>query len=133
MKILRVFLLCVLTMSFASCGDDVYYMVENSNNDLCNKLWVANYTEDGTLYSYRLQFLSTGKGWEILSSPSPDGGTDTHTQEITWSWTDDSKECLKWTSYGTVTYLDNVWVRQHYLSGEIDGKQLVFVEDTYQH
>ena len=53
---------------------------------------------------------------------------------ITWRWTDASKECLQYTiPNGTVLYLDNVWVRDHYLSCEIDGRQVTFVEANYQH
>ncbi len=133
MNVWRVLLLCLLTLSFASCGDDVYYTLKNSDEDLCDKFWITSYEEGEVSCSYQLNFFSGGKGEERLSRPVSTG-TEVTYKEINWRWTDDSKECLQW-SYtdGSVRYLENVWVRQHYLSGELDGKQLVFVESGYQH
>lgn len=127
-------LACVLTLSFVSCGDDVYYTMKNSDEDLCDKRWVADYvTDDGLGGTYQLQFYKNGKGQEVTVTVVS-GGTSTVDKEINWHWTDDSKECLQWIyTDNSVKYLENVWVRQHYLSGELDGKQIVFVEAGYQH
>ena len=130
----RMLWVCIFVFTLSSCGDDVYYTLENNDNDLCNKLWITNYTTDeGLPGTYQLRFYSGGKGQEVVILPVT-GGTNTTDKEITWRWTDESKECLQWVyTDGTVRYMDNVWVRQHYLSGELDGEQLTFVEANYQH
>lgn len=134
MNALRVLLWCVLTLTFVSCGDDVYYTMENRDENLCNKLWITDFeTEQGETGTYQLRFYSGGKGQEVVITPV-NGGTNTVDREISWQWTDGSKECLQWLyADGTVNYFENVWVREHYLSGKLDGKELVFVEANYQH
>ena len=63
-----------------------------------------------------------------------DGGTNTFDRNITWRWTDSSKECLQLTyPDGTSRYLENVWVRDHYLSAAIEGRTVVFVDAEHQH
>ena len=42
----RMFWVCIFVFTLSSCGDDVYYTLENNDNDLCNKLWITNYTTD---------------------------------------------------------------------------------------
>jgi hypothetical protein len=33
----KILLLCVFTIGLASCGDDVYYTMQNSDDKLCGK------------------------------------------------------------------------------------------------
>lgn len=133
MNVLRILLVCVLSLTFASCGDDIY-LFENRDEDLCNKLWVTNYvTDEGYTATYQLRFFTNGKGQEIMVIPVS-GGTNTTDKEINWNWVDNSKECIQLIyTDSSVKYLENVWVRDHYLSVQSDGTQWTFVESTYQH
>lgn len=131
-----IFLCCFMaSLAFTSCGDDVYYITpENTDENLCNKLWITDYTaSDGSTGTYQLRFYTDGKGQEVTKTGGT-GDTFLHDREINWRWVDDSRECLQW-SYadGTVCYMDNVLVRQHYLTGEVDGQQMTFIEANYQH
>ena len=83
--------------------------------------------------TYQLRFFEEGDGQEITAW-QVDGGTNTFDRNITWRWTDSSKECLQLTyPDGTSRYLENVWVRDHYLSAQISGRMVVFVDANYQH
>lgn len=127
----------LLTLSLASCGDDIInYTMENTDEALCNKLWINNnyVDEAGTSGTHQLHFFNDGNGMERTIIPEDEGGSYTTERDITWRWTDASKECVQYAyPSGTVKYLDNVWVRDHYLSCEIDGRQVTFVEANYQH
>ena len=39
----KILLLCVFTIGLASCGDDVYYTMQNSDDKLCGKTWIEEY------------------------------------------------------------------------------------------
>ena len=102
---------------------------------LCGKLWIDDsyVSDDGFPGTYQLRFFEEGDGQEITAW-QVDGGTNTFDRNITWRWTDSSKECLQLTyPDGTSRYLENVWVRDHYLSAQISGRMVVFVDANYQH
>lgn len=130
----KILLLCIFTFSLASCGDDVYYTMQNSDDKLCGKKWVEDSETDGVVTSaYQLTFEKKGnRGYEISTSYTDDGKV-TYEKELAWSWTDDSKETLKLTFVdGKVKYFENVWVRDHYLSGILDGKDVTLVDINYK-
>lgn len=57
----KILLLCVFTIGLASCGDDVYYTMQNSDDKLCGKTWIEEYqteNKDGVevLCSHQLKF-----------------------------------------------------------------------------
>lgn len=135
-KKMSLFIISLWTLCLASCGDDIVnYTMENTDEALCGKLWIDdNYTTDeGLVGTYQLRFFDGGDGQEVTSW-QVDGGTNTFDRNITWRWTDSSKECLQLTyPDGTSRYLENVWVRDHYLSAEIEGRTVVFVDANYQH
>ena len=80
----KILLLCVFTIGLASCGDDVYYTMQNSDDKLCGKTWIEEYqteNKDGVevLCSHQLKFakaspvpmkrlhvLLLGNGWISL-------------------------------------------------------------------
>ena len=66
----KMWLLCVLALGFASCGDDVYYTMENDDNKLCDKTWIEEYnTEEGLLTTYQLRFFKdNNKGQEVSTT-----------------------------------------------------------------
>lgn len=137
LKNVRIWMIYLLTLSLTSCGDDIVnYTMENTDEALCNKLWIDNdyVNESGASGTYQLRFFSDGNGEERTIIPEGEGGSNTIERSITWKWTDASKECVQYAyPSGTVKYLDNVWVREHYLSCEMDGQPVTFVEANYQH
>ena len=43
LKNVRIWMICLLTLSLTSCGDDIVnYTMENTDEALCNKLWIDN-------------------------------------------------------------------------------------------
>lgn len=67
----KILLLCVFTIGLASCGDDVYYTMQNSDDKLCGKTWIEEYqteNKDGVevLCSHQLKFAKAdNSGQEI--------------------------------------------------------------------
>ena len=51
----------------------------------------------------------------------------TLTYTLSWEWIDQEMEGIK-LNYGAgkVHYFENVWVRQNYLSGKVDGVEVTF-------
>ena len=125
----------VLACTFASCGDDIYYTIDNTDEALCNKLWIEDHyvTSDGQEATYQLRFNTDGTGQE-LTSWAIGTGTNIIDRQISWRWTNDSKECIQLIyNDGSAQYLENVWVRDHYLSAEIDGLSLTFVDANHRY
>lgn len=50
----------------------------------------------------------------------------------TWKWIDNSREGLI-LNYGSgdVKIFENVWVREHYLSGKLDGEIMMLTASRY--
>ena len=43
----KILLLCAFVIGLASCGDDVYYTMENDDKKLCDRTWICLlYTSD---------------------------------------------------------------------------------------
>ena len=104
-----------------SCGDDIYYTtIQNSDEKLCGKDWTEKYeTEEGTC-TYQLWFENENNQMskEVIKIVN---GSETTTKErmFTWKWADNSKEALILIfPANEVKYFENVWVRDHYLSGK---------------
>lgn len=129
----KMWLLCLLTVVIASCGDDVYFTMQNSDDKLCERTWLENYESDGAVTgAYQLRFFKKdNKGQEVTTTYTTDGKV-TYDREFSWSWTDESREALKLTfADGKVKYFENVWVREHYLSGKIEGKVVMLTDASY--
>lgn len=134
LNFVKIFLLCLFSLSAVSCGDDVYYTMQNEDAKLCGKKWVEDTETDGNVASaYQLVFEMKGnRGYEISTTYTEDGKV-TYEKELTWNWTDDSKEALKLTFVdGKVKYFENVWVRDHYLSGILDGEYVILTDADYK-
>ena len=58
---------------------------------------------------------------------------ETTSRTFTWKWMDKSMEGLT-LNYGAgeIKYFDNVWVREHYLSGKLDGVVVMMVDANYK-
>lgn len=136
LKCVKFLLISFFVFGLTSCGDDItVYTMENTDEALCGKLWIDDTyeTAEGYTGTYQLRFFQGGEGEEITSW-QVDGGTNTFDRDITWRWTDDSRECLQLTyPDGTARFLENVWVRERYFSCLLDGHSYVFVDANYQH
>lgn len=113
-----------------SCGDD-YYTLKNDEQNLCDKLWIdQNYvTEDGYEGTYQLRFYQKDYKGQEITSYSEGGGTHTFDREFSWKWGDSSKEDLYMTfNDGSIKHFENVLVRNHYLSGLLDGESIMLVD-----
>lgn len=133
-KLMNIPLLCMLWMAVLSCGDDVYYTMENSDQKLCGKTWLKEYvTDNGLAGSYQLRFyMDNNKGQELTTTYDA-GGKTTVDREFTWQWADGSEEGLRMKfNDNTIKYFDNVWVREHYLSGELEGEYILLIDTNYQ-
>lgn len=130
---LRTVVMCFFAIGLWSCGDDVYYTMENSDKKLCDRTWINEFeTDEGKMCTYQLRFFKDSKKGQELTTTYDDGGKTTVDREFSWRWTDDSKEALKLSfADETVKYFENVWVRDHYLSGELDGKAMVMTDANY--
>lgn len=136
LNFVKMLLLCVITLSMTSCGDDNYYVMQNSDDKLCGKTWTEasedEYDFTGINY-YQLKFDKNNSAQEIKEYYR-DGESEPYkrdTRRFTWKWMDDTKETLI-LDFGAkeTIYFENVWVREHYLSGKLDGKMIVLTDLT---
>lgn len=131
----KILLFTVVTLGFASCGDDVYYTMQNSNNKLCARTWVEEYvTMDNELCKHYLKFAPDRSGREIFQFYR--NGESRPYQEksliFDWRWLDADMENMEMNyGAGDIIYFDNVWVREHNLSGKLDGEVVMFVDEAY--
>lgn len=87
---LKILLLCVVAMGFASCGGD-----DDEGADLDAKLcrtWVEEYAEESQIYTHQLKFVRSGNsGQEMKKRYDPESGTtNSETRDFTWAWLDRS-------------------------------------------
>ena len=129
----KILLLCAFAIGLTSCGDDVYYTMENSDKKLCDRTWVdESETNEGAPCTYQLKFFKDNNKGQELTITYDEGGKTTVDREFSWRWEDNSKEALRMTfPDGKVKYFENVWVRDHYLSGKLDGKIIMMTDASY--
>lgn len=132
----RFVLLLILTLGLGACGDDVYYTddyLRNSDEKLCGKTWSESYdTDDDMRCVHQLKFTPDRSGQEIFNyyRPGESRPASTMTYNFTWGWIDQNMEGLKLDrGAGEIHYFDNVWVRQNYLSGKLDGIEVTFIKE----
>lgn len=137
----KILLLCVFAVTLASCGDDNYYTtIENSDDKLC-RTWEEEYmteNKDGVevLCKHQLKFAKTDNSGQDIKAYYFSGESrpyETYTRDFSWKWMDNTKEglILKYGA-GEIKYFDNVWVREHYLSGKLDGVIVMLVDADYK-
>ena len=137
----KILLLCVFTIGLASCGDDVYYTMQNSDDKLCERTWIEEYqteNKDGVevLCSHQLKFAKVDSSGQEIWEYYRRGESrpyETVSRTFTWKWMDKSMEGLA-LNYGAgeIKYFDNVWVREHYLSGKLDGVGVMMIDANYK-
>lgn len=140
MKIVRetkLLLLLIMVLGLSACGDNYYSddYLRNSDEKLCANTWVEEYTmENGDLCKHYLDFSMNYSGREKFDFYRS-GETSSYKEtsyNFSWNWIDASMENLE-INYGgnDVIYFDNVWVREHNLSGKLDGTIVMFVDNAY--
>ena len=132
MNYAKICMLCVFVLLLTACGKDDD-STSNMNAKLC-RTWVEEYTEDDVTYTHQLIFTQNGNsGQELKKKYDHTSSTaNTETRDFTWKWEDGTMECLV-LSYGAgdVKYLENVWIREHYLSGKLDGVLIMMTDANY--
>ncbi|EGF51714.1 hypothetical protein [Bacteroides fluxus] len=130
----KILLLCMLTFSFASCGDEYYTddYLRNSDDKLCGKTWVDEYTtEENELCKHQLKFAKDYSGREVFQfyRNGENRPYKENSYTFDWKWTDSAMENLE-INYGAgdIVYFDNVWVREHNLQGKLNGAIVMFVD-----
>lgn len=68
LNLMKILLLCVMTAGLASCGDDNYYTIQNSDEKLCSDSWVEEYDTEKGACRHILEFTKGKQGGkEVLS------------------------------------------------------------------
>lgn len=141
-KLMRIWLACVLACTLTACGDDItYYTIQNSDEMLCAHTWMETYdttNEEGVAVTcvHQLKFdTQDWSGQEIhqyyYTGQSRPYSEVTH--NFDWEWMDNTKEGLRMDfGAGNIVYFENVWVREHYLSGKLDGVQVTLTDANYR-
>ncbi|WP_321436998.1 hypothetical protein [uncultured Bacteroides sp.] len=132
-------LLMVITFSLTACNiqnDDEPY--HNTTDRLCSKNWVETYTTTDNYYcTHKLSFDYNGSGQELfiynkldLNGNPLSTVAKSESYSFVWKWYNDNNECLE-LNYGNnnVLYFDNVWVRNDYLFGKFEGKDVTFMNN----
>lgn len=133
---LKIAVLFFCTLGLVACSDDDD--TKGIDEMLC-RTWVyeqmADNDGESVLFTHQLQFVRKGNSGQEMKKRYvvATGTTHSETRDFTWRWKDDSHECLV-LSYGAgeVKYFENVWVRNHYLSGLIGGESVMFVDASYK-
>ena len=132
----KILLLLMVVIGLSSCGDEYYTddYLRNSDEKLCNRVWVEEYeTNDNELCEHYLEFARNGSGKETFKYKPIDGRKPYESSyRFDWAWIDNSMEGLI-LDYGgnDRVFFDNVWVREHNLSGKLDGVIVAFVDANY--
>ena len=132
-NILSKLLVMLLCTTLFSCGKDDDGP-SSADLLLCKTTWIYEYTEGDVTYSHSLKFTLNGhSGQEVTRERNHTSASETtHTREFTWSWRDASHECLI-IEYGAGerTYFENLWLREHYLTGLLGGEEIIMREEGY--
>lgn len=132
----KILFLLMIVVGLSSCGDEYYTddYLRNSDEKLCSKVWVEEYeTDNNEVCEHYLEFSRNGSGKETFKYNPKDGRKPYESSyRFDWSWIDKTMEGLI-LDYGADdrVFFDNVWVREHNLSGKLDGIVVMFVDASY--
>lgn len=137
----KILIVGLLASFVSSCGDDVVYETfQNTDEALCAHTWSETYettNEDNVEVTciHQLKFAKAGNSGQEIFQYYYVGQNRPYsivTGNFDWEWLDASKEGLRMDfGAGNIVYFENVWVREHYLSGKLDGVMVTFVEEGY--
>lgn len=134
---LRTALFCLVATTFFSCGGDDEIDVQTQR--LCARTWIDEFnmteSDDNVRVTLQLNFTMTGNSCkEYLYYRS--GELQPYYKEtryFTWHWTDDSQERIEMDyGAGEIGYFDNVQVREHYLTGILDNRNVTLTDSSYR-
>lgn len=133
-----VLVITVLLAGMSSCHDKYYEDYRNTDEKLCNKDWMLDIeSADNSTewYRYIYEFYENGK-MEKTELHFRNGENKAYNTQIwhdlNWTWADNSRERIILGDKGNYTYFDNVMVRDHYLSGVLDGEYVTFTDSKYK-
>lgn len=135
MKVLgftRIALFAIILLGTSACSDRNYIDYRNTDEELCNKEWVRSVLdEDGLKVEYKciLSFKENGKYDKTDIYYWSDVNTSKNEfHDLSWRWADDSKERIILNNKTIITNFDNVMVSDHYLTGVLDGEEVMFTD-----
>lgn len=128
----KIVLFVVLLLSVSACSDRYYVDYRNTTEKLCNRDWVMDVfldTDNGDFSKTIFLFYENGKYDQTIAyyhanSIKPYNKETRY--DLDWKWTDDSCERIVLGNKTTTVYFDNVMVRDHYLTGVLDGEAVMF-------
>jgi hypothetical protein len=132
---IKVALFLTALVGFNSCEmhyTDDYF--RNSDAKLCNKLWERQYIVNDELYTHQLTFeIISGRRQGIetfIYQRKVYDKWETYLREhynFDWEWEDNQYEGIViYRPKDGSLYFDNVWVRDYYLSGYLEGEEVMF-------
>jgi hypothetical protein len=131
----KIMLFLAILAGFSSCEN--YYtddFFRNSNEKLCNRLWERTYLINDELCTHQLIFReetqASAETFEYRREKNGNWNKEPYLREtvaFSWKWADKEQEgiIIDHPVYG-VLFFDNIWVRTHYLSGNLDGEEVTF-------
>lgn len=124
-------LVLITLLGVTSCDkyyDDEY--LQNSDSKLCGYTWMVEWEEMEELYSHTLKYGSDGSGQEVFQVSRLENGKwkpyNTNIYHFSWKWMSDMEGLFMQYGPNDFSYFDNVWVRENYLSGTLDGEDILF-------
>ncbi|KAA6341213.1 hypothetical protein EZS27_010958 [termite gut metagenome] len=140
LRSVKVLLFLVMLTGFSSCEN--YYtddFFRNSDEKLCNRLWERTYLINNELCTHQLVFREALTGAETFEYRRKENGNWSEKAYLTqsysfyWEWADKELEgiLIEHPRDGTL-FFDNVWVRTHYLSGNLDGEGVTFYGKNFR-
>lgn len=125
----KLLFMLMIVVGMSACGDEYYTddYLKNSDEKLCGKEWVEEYTlDDGRLCKYQLKFAiikkeRTGQETWVYYRQGESRPYETKSKNFSWKWIDNMEAVELNYGAGEIVYFENVWVRENYLSGKLDG------------
>lgn len=127
-----------LMLLFGGCTDDQDDDLGRETNAylLCKNVWVDNFNVSDYEYCHQeLIFRVDGSGqnyrefYQRDAAGRPFGPAEIVSAPFRWYWDDECQEAIVFVySNNSRSYFENVWIRQHYLSGRLDGTDVVYID-----
>ncbi|KAA6344540.1 hypothetical protein EZS27_007855 [termite gut metagenome] len=135
LKNVKIILFLSILIGFSSCEN--YYtddFFRNSDEKLCNRLWERTYLINDKLCTHQLIFreapLISSETFEYREKKNSNWNDIAYliqSYSFYWEWSDKELEgiIIKHPLDG-ILFFDNVWIRTHYLSGNLSGEEVTF-------
>ena len=133
-SLVKIILFVAVLLGTSASGDDNYIDYRNTDAELCDKDWNQDTKSDtnvGEWARLTLHFKTNGKydqSKAYYRNNESEPYRTVNDKNLIWAWADDSKERIVLGEKGQYTYFDNVMVRDHFLSGRLDGETVMFTD-----